>query len=343
MTDRPAAKRVVMVLPAALAGQRLDQALVLLLPDYSRAFLKKLLDGDGVRLDGRPAKPSLRVKGGEEVTLTIPEAVPLLAEPEAIPLRVLFEDDDLIVIDKRAGMVAHPSPGHRDGTLVNALLHHYGDSLSGIGGVLRPGIVHRLDRDTSGCLAAAKTDAAHRDLIRQFMAREVEKRYLAITDGVPRPLSGRVEGGMGRNPRDRKRHALLRSGGRPSLTLYETRENYGGVALVECQLLTGRTHQARVHLAHVGAPVLCDRDYGRGGAFTSADLRRVLDLFRHGRAGPDAGGPARELLGRQALHAWRLGFRHPRDGRRLDFEAPLPADMLAVLEPLRAARQAMEN
>lgn len=341
MPDDAGGERLAFSIPADLAGQRLDQALAALLPERSRAFIKKLLDRGGVDLDGRAAKPAQRVREGQRVDVRIPEAVPLEAAPEDIPLDVLYEDDDIIVINKRPGMVAHPSQGHRDGTLVNALLHHYGDSLSGIGGVLRPGIVHRLDRDTSGCLAAAKTDAAHRNLITQFMDRDVEKIYLALTDGAPRPLSGRVEGNIGRSPRDRKFHAMLRSGGRHSLTIYETVENYAAVALVECRLLTGRTHQARVHLAHLGSPVLCDRDYGRREIFTTADVDRALALLRHGAVPSGPVPPGRTLLARQGLHAWRLSFAHPRDGRRLAFEAPLPDDMAAVLAPLRAAREDM--
>ncbi len=330
-------------LDPALAGKRLDQALAASLPDRSRAFLKKVLDREGVLVDGAPGKPGQRVRGGEAVALFIPGAVPLEAAPEDLPLDVLYEDEALIVVNKRPGMVAHPSPGHRGGTLVNALLHHYGDCLSGIGGVLRPGIVHRLDRDTSGCLVAAKTDPVHRDLIRQFMEREVEKIYLAVTEGVPKPVSGRVEGNIGRSRSDRKRHAMLKSGGRHSLTLYRTLENYGALALVECDLKTGRTHQARVHLAHAGAPVLCDRDYGRREVFTSEDLRRGLELFRRGALPAGPAGPAAPILARQALHAWRLAFRHPLSGARLALEAPLPADLLAVLEPFRAARRAMHN
>lgn len=328
--------------PPGLAGLRLDQALARLLPERSRAFVKKLLDDGRVSAEGKPAKPSLKVKEGQRLSVFIPEAKPLVATPEDLPLDVLYEDDTLVVIDKRPGMVAHPSQGHRDGTLVNALLHHYGDSLSEIGGVLRPGIVHRLDRDTSGCLVAAKTDAAHAGLMRQFMERDVEKVYLAVTDGPPRPTQGKVEGNIGRSASDRKRHGMLPRGGRHSLTHYRTLENYGLVALVECRLLTGRTHQARVHMAHVGAPVLCDRDYGRREVFTERDLERALAAFRYGRTDGPAAPGGRVLLARQALHAWRLAFRHPVDGRELRFEAPVPADMLAVLGPLRAARATME-
>ena len=330
-----------LTIPPDLAGDRLDQALSVLMPDRSRAFIKKLFDRGAVALDAAAAKPSLRVKGGERVTLFIPEPQPLAAFAEDLPLNVLYEDRDIMVIDKRPGMVVHPSQGHREGTLVNALLHHYGDDLSAIGGVLRPGIVHRLDKDTSGCLVAAKTDAAHRELIRQFMDREIEKTYLAVTEGPPRPVSGTVEGNIGRSRADRKRHAMLKSGGRHSLTHYRTVENYGAVALVECRLLTGRTHQARVHMAHVGAPILCDRDYGRREVFTSGDLRRALDVFRRGGAMGVAALPGNVLLDRQALHAWRLSFRHPVDGRDMAFEAPVPADMLAVVTPFRNARDEM--
>lgn len=330
--------------PPDIAGARLDQALAGLLPDRSRAFVRKLLEGGGVTVDGEVPKPSRRMRGGERIEVFIPEPTRLELVPEELPLDVLYEDDSLVVVNKRPGMVAHPSQGHRGGTLVNALLHHYGDGLSAIGGVLRPGIVHRLDKDTSGCLVAAKTDAAHRRLIGQFMERAVDKIYLAITEGVPRPPAGRVEGRMGRSHRDRKLHAMLKSGGRHSSTRYETIENYGVLALVECRLLTGRTHQARVHMAYLGSPVLCDRDYGGRESFSDRELAAALDLYRHGaatRAGAPV-RPARAILSRQALHAWRLSFEHPVDGGRMHFEAPLPDDMLAVLAPLRAARSAMD-
>lgn len=341
----PAAAPSVAVLfcPAEFSGQRLDQALAALLSGRSRAFVKKVIDTGGVTVDGEPGKAARRMKGGEELRIAIPAPAPLEVKAEAIDLDVLYEDADLIVVNKRPGMVAHPSQGHHEGTLVNALLHHYGDSLSGIGGVLRPGIVHRLDKDTSGCLVAAKNDRAHQGLMEQFMSREVAKAYLAITDGVPRPVSGKVEGQIGRSAKNRQIHAMLKSGGRHSLTRYRTLENYGSLALVQCDLETGRTHQARVHLAHLGAPVLCDRDYGKREFFTDLDLDAALALFRTGSAAPTTGParPARILLERQALHAWRLSFRHPGDGRGLAFEAPIPADMLAILGPLRRAKAEM--
>ncbi|MCD8139420.1 MAG: RluA family pseudouridine synthase [Planctomycetaceae bacterium] len=339
--SRPAERREFAIGPD-LAGERLDQALARLLPERSRAYVKKLLDAGRVTLCGKPAKPALKVREGDAVVVDIPEATPLQATPEDIPLDVLYEDNDIIVLNKRPGIVAHPSQGHRDGTLVNALLHHYGDSLSEIGGVLRPGIVHRLDRDTSGCLVAAKNDAAHAALMQQFMERDVEKIYLAITDGIPRPVEGKVEGNIGRRANDRKRHGMLPRGGRHSLTFYRTLENYGLVALVECRLLTGRTHQARVHLAHQGAPVLCDKDYGRREVFTERELRRAVEVFRSGASALPSGPAGAVVLDRQALHAWKLSFAHPKGGQLLSFEAPIPPDMLAVLAPLREAWGAMK-
>lgn len=323
------------------AGQRVDQALAVLMPEHSRAYVRKLLDDGFVRIGDERPKPSRRLKAGEAIRIFLPAPEPLDVQAEDLPLDVLYEDADIVVINKRPGMVAHPSVDHSSGTLVNALLHHYGADLSGIGGVVRPGIVHRLDKDTSGCLVAAKNDAAHRGLIEQFMGREVEKIYLAITDGIPKPVSGTVEGQIGRDPRNRKFHALLKNGGRHSLTHYVTVENYGLVALVECVLKTGRTHQARVHLASVGAPVLCDGDYGRRETFTAADLHRTEQVFRYGAEREAFSGVPKPLLQRQALHAWKLAFRHPVSGAALVFEAQLLPDMLAILQPLRALREMM--
>ncbi len=335
-------ERLSLVVPPECSGQRLDAALAALRPEFSRAFLKKLLDRDAVRVDGAPCKASQKLRGGETVAIAVPRPETLEAVPEALPLHILYEDEHLIVIDKQPGMVVHPSQGHRTGTLVNALLHHYGDSLSGIGGVLRPGIVHRLDKDTSGCLCAAKTDAAHRRLIQMFMSREVEKTYLALTDRPPRPVSGKVEGNMGRSARDRKLHALLPKGGRHSLTYYETLENYGALALVRCRLMTGRTHQARVHLASLGSPVLCDREYGRQEVFTEREAECAVHLFRHGVPdGAKRGQGGKVLLARQALHAAELAFSHPATGEAMRFASPLPGDMLAVLEPFRRALSTM--
>lgn len=338
MDETDGGERFEFSIPAGMAGERLDQALSGLMPERSRAFIRKLFDAGSVSLADAAAKPALRVRTGQRVSVFVPEARPLEIEAQELPIDVLYEDDDLVVIDKRPGMVAHPSQGHRDGTLVNALLHHYGESLSEIGGVLRPGIVHRLDRDTSGCLVAAKNDRAHAGLMRQFMEREVRKTYLAITEGQPKPPSGRVEGNMGRSTRDRKKHAMVNRGGRHSLTEYRTLENYGLIALVECRLFTGRTHQARVHMSHVGAPILCDAEYGKRAVFREGDLAFALSMMTTGGGDRKLLNSGKVILERQALHAWSLSFTHPSTGEALSFEAPFPADMLAVLEPFRKAR-----
>lgn len=310
-----------LVVPASEAGRRLDQFLASVLPDLSRSMIRTFIDRDLVTLSSGRVKPSAKVRPGDTVTLDVPEPVEMSADPEAIPLSILYEDASLVVVDKPAGLVVHPSPGHESGTLVNALLHHCRD-LSGIGGELRPGIVHRLDRDTTGCIVCAKTDTAHRNLSAQFAARTTAKRYLALTHGVPRPPVGRIEGGMGRHPRHRQRQALLPVGGRHSLTEYRTLEAFNNYALVECLLHTGRTHQIRVHLKSVHAPILCDAEYGRESSVTEGVLR------------DSTGGAA--MLVRQGLHAADLAFDHPVTGERMSFSSPLPADMDAVLAILRA-------
>lgn len=301
------------LVPSEAEGTRLDVYLARHFHDASRTFIKRLIDDGLVRVEPGKEKPSYKLRGGETVTLFMPELIEMSAEPEAIALDVLHEDDALIVINKPSGMVVHPSPGHETGTLVNALLDHCHD-LSGIGGVLRPGIVHRLDRDTTGCIVAAKTDAAHQWLSAQFSGRAVSKTYLAITAGAPNPENGTVEGLIGRHPRHRQLQAMLQEGGRYSLTLYRTVEHFGSHALVECDIKTGRTHQIRVHMKHQHAPILCDSDYGKGGPF------------------PPSGNPT---LNRQALHAWKLSFVHPTHETRMEFESPLPSDMTETLELLR--------
>ncbi len=312
--------------PFEAAGSRLDVFLAQALAEPSRSFIKRLVDADLVELEDAKSKPSAKVRAGQRVRVFLPELQELSAEPEAIPLTVLFEDRHLIVIDKPPGIVVHPSPGHESGTLVNALLYHCRD-LSGIGGALRPGIVHRLDRDTSGCLVCAKSDAAHRELSAQFAARTLGKTYLAITHGVPRPPEGKVEARIGRHPKRRQRQALLEKGGRHSLTFYRTMEEFGDrFALVECDIKTGRTHQIRVHLKSVRAPILCDAEYGRQKTIGSGELL--------GRAVQGSDAP---VLARQALHAWRLAFTHPASEERMHFEAPLPVDLSAVLDVLRRA------
>ena len=299
----------------------------------SRSRLQTLiLEGAVAAADGTTLEdPRLRLAPGTEIVVTLPAPAPIDAAPEAIPLEIVYEDDDLIVIDKPAGLVVHPAPGAPAGTLVNALLHHCGGSLSGIGGRLRPGIVHRIDKDTSGLLVVAKSDAAHHGLASQFAAHDLERRYLAVTHGAPdaaeprlahlRGISWepggvlRVEGNIGRHPGDRKRMAVLSGNGKAAVTRARVLERYaadGGAALVECRLETGRTHQIRVHLTFAGHPLVGDAVYGR---------RRGTGLL--------AGFP------RQALHAASLGFRHPGTGAEMRFESPLPADMAGLIDALR--------
>lgn len=277
------------------AGQRLDQFLHSQMPEYSRTFLQNLK----IHVNGRPTKPSYTVRAGDRVTVEIPPPVPVDAQPEDIPLDVLFEDDDLIVVNKPAGLVVHPAAGNLTGTLVNALLHHCRGQLAGIGGVQRPGIVHRLDKGTSGCLVVAKTDAAHQSLVQQFKAREVRKIYRAVCWGMFDRPSGRVETTIGRSARDRKKMSARAPRGRPALTEYRVLRQLPELALVELTLHTGRTHQIRVHMAHLGHPVVGDPVYGK------SEIR----------------------VARLLLHAYKLGFQHPRTGAWREFTAPVPVEM----------------
>ena len=294
-----------------LAGQRLDAALAKLEPTLSRAQLRRLIEQGAVTVSGEVVKPAHRLRAGERIAGAVPDAQPTALEPEALPLAILYQDADVVVIDKPAGLVVHPAPGHGGGTLVNALLHHCRD-LSGVGGELRPGIVHRLDKDTSGVLVAAKNDAAHRSLAAQFKAHSVLREYLALVRGAPRAASGTVEAPIGRHPIDRKRMSTRTRRGRAAVTHYRVEEHLRGASLLRVRLETGRTHQVRVHLASIGLPVLGDPVYGGAHAL-----------------GAGLG------LARQALHAAVLGFTHPTSGERLRFESPLPADMARALEALR--------
>ena len=305
------------------AHTRLDRLLADLVPALSRSRLKTLIETGRVSIaDETITEPGYRVKPGQAVTLTIPPPTDETPVAQAIPLRIAYEDEHLIVVDKPAGLVVHPAPGNPDRTLVNALLAHCGASLSGIGGVRRPGIVHRLDKDTSGLLVAAKHDAAHRGLSAQFATRRLSRTYRAVVWGAPRPAAGRISGAIGRDPRNRKRMAVRESGGKPAVTLYRVLQSLGGLwSLVECRLETGRTHQIRVHMAARGHPVVGDALYG--GA-----RRRHLD---------EGGRAALALCPRQALHAAALGFVHPVSGAALGFESPLPADMRSLVEALYSA------
>jgi 23S rRNA pseudouridine1911/1915/1917 synthase len=313
------------------AGERLDRILSRRFNDVSRARFQRLIAEGHVRVNGETIiEPRHRVKLGAHVTAAIPPPTDMVPKPERIALDVIYEDDALIVINKPAGLVVHPAAGHHAGTLVNALLAHCGDSLSGIGGVRRPGIVHRLDKDTSGLLVVAKTDEAHQGLARLFSAPgragRIERAYQAIIWGKPPRPQGTVDAPIGRSPVNRQKMAVTAKG-RPAVTHYKLLNVFpqpGEPSLVECRLETGRTHQIRVHMAHIGHPLLGDRTYGKG--FT-ASLKRLSPASRQ----------ALENLGRQALHAGVLGFEHPLSGKPLRFTAPLPRDMAMLLEALAAA------
>lgn len=300
------------------AGERLDKVLAGLADGLSRARLQALLAAGAVTREGAVlTDPSARAQAGT-YEVAVPPPAPADPEPQDIPLTVLFEDAHLIVVDKPAGMAVHPAPGTPDGTLVNALLHHCGDSLSGVGGVARPGIVHRIDKDTSGVLVCAKSDAAHQGLSALFAAHDIERAYVALTRGAPYPPRGTIETRLGRSTHDRKKMAVLRTGGREAITHYDTKAIFGPAerplaARVACRLETGRTHQIRVHLASKGAPCLGDPVYGSG--LPAAPVREAM---------------ARAGLFRQALHAAVLGFVHPVTGETVRFESPLPPDMAAL-------------
>lgn len=321
------------VVPDSAAGTRLDKILSDQLTDMSRSRVQALIKEGNVTLLASGAErtivsASTGVKPGEQYRLVIPQATDAEPAPENIPLSVTFEDEHLIVIDKPAGMVVHPAPGSPDGTLVNALLHHCSGSLSGIGGVKRPGIVHRIDKDTSGLLVVAKHDKAHTGLAEQFAAHTVERRYHAVCKGRPNPLNGRIEGNIGRNPRDRKKMAVVPSGGKHAVTHYRSMASYqqGGHAVatyIECQLETGRTHQVRVHMMNAGNPLVGDPLYARPTlpSYLKGKARDGLAKFK-----------------RQALHAKSLGFEHPITGQAFKFECELPYDFIELLESLEPCR-----
>jgi 23S rRNA pseudouridine1911/1915/1917 synthase len=310
------------VVDPAAAGTRLDRFLQTQAPDLSRTRLQALIAAGQVRVTGGAAKASHRLRTGARVTVEVPPPEPVALQPEPIPLTVVYEDADLLVVNKPTGLVVHPGAGHRTGTLVHALLAHCGPSLSGIGGARRPGIVHRLDRGTSGLLVVAKSDQAHLSLARQLKARTVERRYVTLLNGRLPHAAGVVETAIGRDPRDRLRMAVRPAGaGRPAVTRYRVLQRFVRpvpLTLVEATLGTGRTHQIRVHLAHLGTPVVGDGTYRRGAP--------PLD--------PEFAGYV-AALGGQALHAATLGFIHPRTGAPHRLEAPLPPAFAALLAWLR--------
>ncbi len=305
------------------AGERLDRFLARRLAGLSRSRLKQLIEAGHISAGGATlSDPSQRVKPGQVFAVVVPQPTAAKPEGQAMDLTIVYEDEDLIVVDKPAGMVVHPAPGNPDRTLVNALIAHCGDSLSGIGGERRPGIVHRLDKDTSGLIVAAKNDAAHRALAADFAARRIERAYRAVVWGCPEPRQGEIEGAIGRHPVDRKRMAVVKRGGKTALTRYRVIRVFGlGASLVECRLATGRTHQIRVHLAFIGHPLLGDPVYGQP---TAERRRRLSPGARTALAG----------FHRQALHAESLGFVHPRTGERLRFRSPLPPDLQNLINSL---------
>jgi 23S rRNA pseudouridine1911/1915/1917 synthase len=309
-------KQIELIVPRDAARLRLDQFLARELPKFSRSRLQQLIRNEFVTLNGAAARPRDLVRTGDRIEVNEPPPERIDNQPEAIPLDLLYEDEELIVINKPAGLVVHPGAGHREHTLVNALLHHF-PKLSGIGGKERPGIVHRLDKETSGCLVVAKTDQAHRGLSEQFAERAVEKTYLALVSGKLRKSSGTIEEKIGRHPVDRQRMSTTSKSGRAAKTEYRVISASDEMSLLECKLHSGRTHQIRVHLHHLGHPVLGDKVYGA----------------RFGKAFP-----------RQMLHAWKLGFQHPRTLEWKSFQAPLPIDFENVVKslrpPLSFARQA---
>jgi 23S rRNA pseudouridine1911/1915/1917 synthase len=307
------------MVPADVEGTRLDLFLASVLPEHSRSQIQRLIKEGRIRVEGREAKPNHSVRAGQSVTVDVPEPVEATPRAEALPLPILYQDSDLIVVDKPAGMVVHPAAGHSSGTLVNALLHHV-DDLSGIGGEKRPGIVHRLDRGTSGLMVVAKHDAAHEELSRQFREREVEKEYYALVWGEVQ-AGRRIDAPIGRDPGNRKKMSARARRSREAVTRILRAERLKALTLIQVAIHTGRTHQIRVHLSAIGHPIVGDPLYGGVHRRVPGDIRAVTHLDR------------------PFLHAARLAFTHPRDGRRMAFASELPADLQRVLDELRAKQE----
>lgn len=305
-----------LVVEAEHDGARLDHFLTALLPDQSRSHIQRLIRDGQVTGATAALRASTAVRAGQVYTLNLPEPVEATPRPESLPLRIIYQDEHVVVLDKPAGMVVHPGAGHSSGTLVNALLHHVRD-LSGIGGELRPGIVHRLDRGTSGVMVAAKNDRAHQELSRQFADREVEKEYVALVWGVVQ-AGRRIDAAIGRDPSQRQKMSTRASRARQAVTRVTAARHFKGVSLLKVAIATGRTHQIRVHLSAIGHPIVGDATYGGVHRRTAAHLRAV------------------QRLERPFLHAARLAFTHPVDGRRVEFDSPLPPDLQAVVEDIEA-------
>jgi 23S rRNA pseudouridine1911/1915/1917 synthase len=310
-----------------LTGERLDRFLAAAQTDLSRSRLQGLIRTGHVSVNGGAARAAQRLRAGDRVRVEIPEPKPLTLLAEALPLTIVHEDADLVVLDKPAGIVVHPGAGVASGTLVHALLHRYPE-IARVGGATRPGIVHRLDKDTSGLLVVARSERAHRALVAALKAREVKRTYVALVWGEPRTASGLTETAMGRHPKDRKRMAVLTRGGKPARTHWRVVERFGIAARLEVELDTGRTHQIRVHLAHLGHPVVGDPVYGGRG-------KKQLSLRESERR---LAGELLDVLSRQALHAAALELTHPVSGTRLTFSSPLPGDIGQALDLLRAQR-----
>ncbi len=316
----PGGGTVRLTVPAGRAGERLDRFLPSAVPGLSRSRAQRLIDEGNVLVRGVSARPSYRLSGGDSVVVTIPPPVPLEVQAEDLPLRVLHEDAHLLVVEKPAGMVVHPAPGHGGGTLVNALLSR-ADTLSGIGGVARPGIVHRLDRDTSGILVVAKTDAAHAGLSAQLSSHAMEREYHGVVFGAPPASEGVVRTRLGRHPIHRKKMAVLPSGGRVAVTRYRRLASFGPFSLLSFRLETGRTHQVRVHCAHLRCPIVGDDVYGRSRKVVFGAGERVRTV----------------AVSRFFLHACRLGFLHPATGERMQFTVPDPPEFAAFQAAVEAA------
>jgi 23S rRNA pseudouridine1911/1915/1917 synthase len=303
-----------LIVEATHDGLRLDQFLTMVLPGQSRSQIQRLIKDGKVTGPSPSIRASTPVSPGERYVVEIPELRPATPEPEALPLRIVFEDPDIVVLDKPAGMVVHPAAGHQSGTLVNALLHHVKD-LSGVGGEARPGIVHRLDRGTSGLMVVAKHDRAHQELARQFHDREVEKEYTALVWGVVH-AGRRIDEPIGRDPRDRQKMSTRARRARSAVTRVTFARHFRGATLIRVAIATGRTHQIRVHLSAIGHPIVGDVTYGGVHRRVSSNLRAVMRLER------------------PFLHASRLSFTHPGDGRRIDFDSPLPPDLEGVIDDI---------